>query len=390
MYRFYVTESRLLTATTLLLTIKKGPSEKPFSFQPGQYATISFTVNGRPTPARNFSIVNSPTEQGILQFSIRVKGRFTNALTNLKVDDEVKVQGPFGAFVFDSNRDDETIMLAGGIGIAPFMSMIRFASMTNLNNKLKLIYNNRNQIDVPFVDEIKDYANSNPNFQPTFLVGEGPSDNFAGCNVKNGRITPEVVDQVVKNNYADKVFFICGPPNFMNGMTEILRNKGVSGEDIITEAFSQNSKRQTSRIFSWPMNVYALSAVGLSVTSAAVMVSDLIKTLPPAATLSSSNIANPLGFANSRQNDLDELVNGLPSVDTKDPVTDAVRADVAKKAAALTASKNASNVNTNFTTIATPSPTPSSPAPTPAPASATVYKPVPVCTTSQSGVTTCV
>lgn len=393
MYRFYVTENRKLTATTLLLTIKKEESEKPFSFQPGQYATISFKVNGRPTPARNFSIVNSPTEQGILQFSIRVKGRFTNALTNLAVGDEVKVRGPFGAFVFDSNRTGETIMLAGGIGIAPFMSMIRFASMTQLDNKLKLIYNNRNQIDVPFADEIKDYANSNLNFRPTFMVGDGSSDKFAGFDVKSGRITPDVMDQVVEKKYDKKVFFICGPPNFMNSMTEILRNKGVADVNIMTEAFSQGSKRQTGQIFSWPTNVYALGAVGLAVTIFAVMVGDLIKTLPAASSLGSSNVANPLGNANSRQTDLDELVNGLPVLDTKYPVTDAVKADAAKKAAAdaLLVSNATSNTTKNSALGVTPTPAPSSaPTSTPNPSPIPAPKPAPVCTTTQSGVTTCV
>jgi len=66
MHKFYVSGNQPLTPTTLLLTLKKDPSTKPFSFQPGQYASLSFKKRGRPTPTRCFSIVNSPTDQSVL------------------------------------------------------------------------------------------------------------------------------------------------------------------------------------------------------------------------------------------------------------------------------------------------------------------------------------
>jgi ferredoxin-NADP reductase len=144
MYKYYVENSEKITPTTLLLTLKRYPSTRNFAFQPGQYAAISFKHNGRPTPARCFSIANSPTDDDVVQFSIRLKGRFTKALLDLKEGDRVNVRGPFGAFVLDADRDEDVVMIAGGIGIAPFMGMIQYASAVELSNKMKLIYSCRN------------------------------------------------------------------------------------------------------------------------------------------------------------------------------------------------------------------------------------------------------
>jgi len=61
MHKYTVTKVRDLTGTTILLSLKKL-SKKPFSYNPGQYAAISFNVNGHQSPARCFSIASSPTK----------------------------------------------------------------------------------------------------------------------------------------------------------------------------------------------------------------------------------------------------------------------------------------------------------------------------------------
>jgi len=394
MYRFYVTGNEQLTATTLLLTLKKAPEQKPFSFQSGQYATISFKVNGRPTPSRNFSIVNSSTDQGILQFSIRVNGRFTTALNKLQIGEEVKVRGPFGTFVFDKERDKDTVFIAGGIGIAPFMSMIRYATITKLPNKISLLYGCKTQDDIPFINQIKQFEQQNPNFKSLFSISSRTSDKLIGLNVNNGSVTPEIIDQVVNNSYEGKTFLICGHPHFMDAMAKNLINRGVPADYIMTEAFSQGTKHQKGKIFSWPLNVYTLGAVGLAATSFMVMVSDLVKTLPAATSLDLSNTADPLSTGNSRQSDLDELVNGLPAVNSKNPASDAVVNNAKQSTASNTTPAQSTNTGTSTTPIVvtpTPTPTPApTQTPTPTPAPTPAPKPVPVCTTTQSGVTTCV
>lgn len=405
MYRFYVTGNQQLTDSTLLLTLKKNPTEKPFSFQPGQYASISFKNNGRPTPARNFSIINSPTDQGTLQFSIRVKGRFTNALTTLAEGDEVNVRGPFGNFVFDQERDKDTVMIAGGIGIAPFIGMIRFATATNLSNKIKLIYSFRDQNDAPFVGQIMNFDNLNPNFKSIFVVGEGPTDKFAGHDVLSGRMSSDIIDQVTDGDFENKTFSICGSPKFMADVTQILKDKGIDESKIMTEAFGQSSHRRSGKLFAWPPSAYVMGAVGLATASIAIMISDFTSALAAqtAAANAISNTGNQAGPTNSRQDQLDGLVNGLPSAKNNSPASSAAAQTAAGQAQTSTSTSTPASVTTGSTSApaasspapvyVAPAPTPppaSTPAPKPAPAPTPAPKPVPVCTTTQSGVITCV
>lgn len=376
MHKYSVVSNQRLTSNTLLLTLRRDEREsKPFTFQPGQYAAISFKKHGRPTAARCFSIVSSPTHANILQFSMRTNGRYTKALTGLITGDEVNVRGPFGGFVFEPSRDSQIVLLAGGIGITPFMSMIRYATANGLGNKITLLLSSKHQNDIPFYHSIKQLEASNPNFKAIFVIGDGVRDKLVADAVASGRITTGLIDHAIAGNYAGKTFFICGPQTFMKAMNKILHEKGVPDHSIMTEAFSQGPNRQTGKIRSWPFNIYVMSALGVALGSFTVMVSDLLKTLPPSSILNSSNNSQLSALSNSRQADLDQLVNGLPEATSTSPASDAATSALQQSSTSATTQ--------SVTTQSTPAPTVTqAPAPTP--------KPTPKCTTTQSGIKTCV
>jgi ferredoxin-NADP reductase len=390
MYSFRVEKNEPLTESTILLTLRKDPNEqKLFSFQPGQYAAISFKRRRRPTPARCFSIVSSPTDQAILQFSMRTRGHFTSAVKNLMPNDEVKVRGPFGGFVYDTARDNNAVFLAGGIGITPFISMARFASQTQLANRITLLYSCQNQDDIPFLDELRLLKKLNPNFNVTFVIAEGQVDKISDQDVKTGRITPEVIDRAANGNTSGISFFICGPPPFMKGLTSILLAKNVSGDNIFTEAFGQGRNRQTGKIQSWPLNIYAIGAASVVLGSFVVMAADLLKSLPPSVLLNPSDIARQDTLRNSRQTDLNKLVNSLPSnISSAAPETDAVKKAIQASTENTQPATQQPKAYTNTPKKSSPSAsTPNQTTPTPAPSTAPA---APKCTTTQSGITTCI
>jgi ferredoxin-NADP reductase len=382
MYKYVVSYNQKLTDSTLLLKLKKCSNSKSFSFLPGQYVAVSFKRKGRPTPARCFSIANSPTEKDTLQFSIRIKGRYTHRMSELTVGDEVSVRGPFGSFIFDENRDKDVVLIAGGMGIAPLISIVHYATNIGLSNKISLIYGVKNQDDVPFVEQLTDLMKSNQNFKTTFVISSGPTDKLTSLYVETGRITPEIIQRVTNNEYNGKKYFICGPPAFMNAMTRILRDKNIPADYIMTEAFSQGSNRQTGKLLSWPNNIYALGAVGVVLASLGITVKDLLDTLPKSAYSTSSSLFDSKYSTNSRQAELDKLVNNMPLLDNKAPATDAANNK--------TQQPNANNTSTN-NTVVTPQSTPvTTPTPTPTTTTTPTTPPTPKCTTTQSGITTCI
>lgn len=373
MHKYYLKSNDQLTPGTIRLRLqaKRGSKQLP-QFEPGQYAAISFKRHGRPSVARCFSIVSSPNDTSELQFSMRARGRFTTALSKLKPGDEVDVRGPYGGFVFDPDRHSDSIFIAGGIGITPFMSMMAYATETQSPRELQLIYGVQTQDDVPFVDELRSYVAHNPNLHVTLAVDRGEVDKLAPFDISMGRISPELLHNALAGG--GKTVFICGPPPFMNGIMKTLVAQGVPKNRIITEAFNQGSHRQTGKVVSWPQNMYVLSALGVAIGSVAVMIGDILKVLPNNLA-DEKAAATPLYSGSQREQDIDALVNKLQASGS--------RPDSPTLTNALNAVAASSSQSTPTTTTTTTTTAPSAPAPAPVVTQ-------PKCTTSQSGVTTCV
>lgn len=311
MRTYLVQENQKITPSTLLLTLKRDESERPLAFQPGQYASIGFERNGKKSAVRCFSIVSSPTEQDRLQFSMRLRGHFTTALSKLEPGDIVNVNGPFGGFVFDVDEDKTAVLMAGGIGITPFMSIMRFLSKLNADNDVVLLYSVQAQEDIPFGDELLTIQHQHPKLKTIFVVGKGETDKLPQANVASGFISADLLDKVTHGDYTSQRFFICGPPGFMKAMSVVVMQKQVPRNRILTEAFTQSSPKQTSVLRSWPANVYALGAIGFALGSFVIMVSDLLRILPPSSDNQPTK-TTPFFVTNVRQKQLDQLVNAIP------------------------------------------------------------------------------
>ena len=311
MRTYIVEESKKITPSTLLLTLRRDEMERPLAFLPGQYAAISYEHQDRKSTTRCFSIVSSPTEQNLLQFSMRVRGSFTTALSNLQKDDIVNVGGPFGGFVFDTNRDKQAVFIAGGIGITPFISMMRYLAAFDAKNEVTLLYSCQIQDDIPFGAELTEIQKQHPNLKTIFVVAHDPVDKLPAAHVARGAITPELLDTVTDKDYSKQRFFLCGPPGFITAMSATITKKGATRQQIMTEAFTQSSPKQTSILRSWPANIYALGVIGFVLGGTAVTMVDLFRLLPSSASPKATSAA-PYLITNARQQQLDQLVNSIP------------------------------------------------------------------------------
>lgn len=319
---------------------------------------------------------------------MRIGGKFTHAIEKLKEGDSVTVRGPFGGFVFDAPKQQNVVFCAGGIGITPFMSMLRFASTTNLKNNITLLYSVRNQNEVAYYEEIKQITSAHPNVRVFFVVGEGLIDKIHPSNqIFQGRINPEMLAKACNENYKDTTFFLCGPPPFMGAIVSMLKKSGAEADNIITEAFNQGKQKGKGR--GWPFNMYTIGAVGTFVSVGLVMTADLLKTIPESVLpeqLSSTKKAS----ASSRQTEIDNLINSLElslSPASASPNVISAEKEAADAQALIDATNGQSQTSTGSNAPATPTTPKSTPAPV-APAPTPVAKPKPVCTTV-SGVTTC-
>jgi len=137
---------------------------------------------------------------------MRVRGRYTTALSKLQKGELVDVYGPYGGFIFDAVRDQTAVFVAGGIGITPFMSMLRYLHALRADNDITLLYSCATQDDVPFKDELIAIQSEYPNLKTIFVVGSGPTNVLPAKQVKTGRIDAELLDSVTNEHYQDRRF----------------------------------------------------------------------------------------------------------------------------------------------------------------------------------------
>jgi ferredoxin-NADP reductase len=371
MYDYIVTGNELITPSVRQLQLKAADPRRELRFLPGQYAAIQFTRHGKPTPARSFSIVSQPLERGVLRFAMRVGGSYTKALADLGVGDSVQVQGPYGEFVPSPGRYRQLVMLAGGIGITPLLSMIEFAAAAGIGQKTTLIYSSARQNDVAYAGRIAELSQQVPGLRVVFAISGGDTSRFRGFEVVSGRITRQVLEQIAPPS-VDTGYYICGPSGFISGMSGQLCSMGVDQSQIISEQFGQAAGTRLSGLWS-PASVYATTAASLVLGTAVVMGADLTQVVDKLqASAATTDQQTPASATDSVS-----LVAPVTATDTPAPVpaTTAVPVTTPTPTPAPTP-----------TTVATPAPKPVvipapapkpvvTPTPTPSPAPAPTPQP---------------
>ncbi len=236
-YQYIVEDNNINNAGSLILTLKPKKNSDIFNFKPGQYAMLAFYDSaGKLFINHPFSIASSPTQNNCLKFGIKVMGRFTQTLSKLKSGMVVDVMGPYGDFVFDENKYQDVVFIAGGVGITPFISAAYYATDKSLKNKINLIYSSRIIKDTLFYEDIKNLAKVNPNFKAKLKITNetvGEADIYC----ENGYITKETILENV-DTVKGRDFFLCGPVPFMKVMENHLKALGVPSLKIHQEAFN--------------------------------------------------------------------------------------------------------------------------------------------------------
>ena len=214
-------------------SIKLSFDGNKFDFKPGQYMMMELDVvdpeNGNTRP---LSIASSPTEDFLL-FSTKIsQSLFKQKINSLKVGDKIKLKGPMGIFILNENAQ-EVVLLGGGIGITPFRDMIKYAADKKLPMKLALIYSNKTPADIVYKDEWPIFEKQNPNFKAINTITDGSDPSWKG---KTGRINEELIREIC-DDFNNTLFYICGPPGMVDGLSKLLKTMNVSQQNIKIEKF---------------------------------------------------------------------------------------------------------------------------------------------------------
>jgi len=229
-----VREKTEVAEGTLLVTFDLLGRE--VSFEPGQYFWVTL-----PEPAyedergarRHFTVVTSPDEHGVLGFCTRLReSAFKRSVAELPVGAEVDVEEPKGSFALPDDPDRPLVFVAGGIGITPFRSMLRFLDAREPAPPVTLVYANRDRRSTAFLDELRDLERRGDWFRLVLLLTDDPE--WEG---DTRRPSADVIADHV-GDLGGYTFLVAGPPGMSEAVADDLRAAGVEEEHVRAEKFS--------------------------------------------------------------------------------------------------------------------------------------------------------
>jgi ferredoxin-NADP reductase len=233
--------SRLLSRVQVTEGTMAFHFEKPshFDFTSGQAADLTLLAPPETDSegnTRTFSIASSPFENQLM-FTTRMRDTaFKRSLKKVPLGTEARIGPAMGSFTLHKNSAKAAVFLAGGIGITPFLSIVRQADHDRLPHKLHLFYSNRRPEDTVFLETLQMLESSNPNFQLICTMtdmGQSQKD-WKG---ETGLINKEMLSRHL-SELQGPIFYSAGPPAMVAGMKNMLVGAGVDEDDIRTEDFA--------------------------------------------------------------------------------------------------------------------------------------------------------
>ncbi len=207
----------------------------PFTFVPGQFLNVAFWIGGA-RMNRSYSISSSPTRREHVEITVRrePRGAVSRHIDDLvKVGDEIEAGGPVGRFTFDGTEADSIVLIAGGVGITPMLSITRYLTDISWPGDIFLFYSCRVPTDFIFRQALAALQEQNPKLHVSVTMSGAAPAEWTG---PRGHFTAELFASTVPD-IASRRIHLCGPPSMMDATKAILVELGVPSEQVKTEAF---------------------------------------------------------------------------------------------------------------------------------------------------------
>lgn len=207
------------------------PVEK-IDFQAGQYIYITLPKLNYPDErgdTRHFTISSSQTEGNLIRLTTRIREEsgYKKTLNELKIGDEVEGRGPNQTFILDPKpKILNQVFLAGGIGVTPFRSFIKYNIDKSLRIPMHLIYSNSDS-EFVFKQELDEWSKENDFIKIDYHDSS-----------QSGHLSKQLISKYCEDKLQDSIFWVVGPPKFVSAMEEILEELNIPEDNIKSEKFT--------------------------------------------------------------------------------------------------------------------------------------------------------
>lgn len=228
-------DHRVIAEGTMAFDLAKP---QDFIFKPGQ--AIDVVLINPPGPAADstrhtFSIASAPFEEHLTVATRMRDSAFKRTLKSLAIGAPILFEGPSGSLTLHNNRSRPAVMIAGGIGITPFISILRQAAQDQLPQQLVLLYSNHRPEDAAFLADLQVLEKQNKRFRllATMTRMNQSSQPWVG---RSGPIDEALVRDV-SDELVAPIYYLAGPPAMVDSLRQTLNQAGIDDDDIRSEEF---------------------------------------------------------------------------------------------------------------------------------------------------------
>jgi ferredoxin-NADP reductase len=232
--------SRLINVDDQLFALDLIPEKRIPKFKAGQFLHLAldeYDEQGGYWPdSRVFSIASPPGSNTISLF-FSVKGEFTQRMADeLFRGKTVWLKFPYGNFIIEEHirEASDLILVAGGTGIAPFLSGLLSIKKVNPNQQIQLVYGIRKQEYLLHIKQLRAIVQQIPTLKISLFMEEKSLIELSNCKIKEGKISQTFLEELVKK-CDNPITFLSGPPEMMNTCRATLLAGGQKRESIIID-----------------------------------------------------------------------------------------------------------------------------------------------------------
>jgi len=206
------------------------------AFDAGQFAWITLGRSPFAITEHPFSMSSCPVDRPRIEFTIKEVGDFTASLGGVPVGTQAYLDGPHGNLTLTNRKGTGLVFIAGGVGLAPVMSMLRQLRAEQDTRPMILVYGNRCAEQILYSAELKAMAQE-LKLEVHHVLSEPP----LGWDGSMGQIDASVLDSLLNFKGRENwLYLVCGPAPMIDSVEDDHGHLGISMQQIVSEKFSYN------------------------------------------------------------------------------------------------------------------------------------------------------
>ncbi len=223
---------KIFDETSDTKTFRFEPVNEKLDFIPGQFVFLYVNINGEEIK-RPYSIATSPLDPDLeLTIELVNNGTVTDYMHDkAKVGDILELSDPQGRFTYTEDLSKNIVVIAGGCGIVPMRSIMRYCTQKKLDTKITFFYSCKRFSSIIYREELNQLQIDNPNLKIIYTLTQEDKKDWEGLT---GRFK---IDMLLDNfeDPTNNVYFLCGPMPMVKALSDGLKQAGISSKNIKRE-----------------------------------------------------------------------------------------------------------------------------------------------------------